>query len=52
MLTDTSADMAAAQVGVYRRMTPQQRIQVAWEMSESARIIAADGIGGWVSRTF
>ncbi len=44
MVTDTSADVAAAQASVYRRMTPEERVRIASEMSEAARQIAVEGI--------
>jgi len=41
---DTTAEAAAAQLAVYRRMTPAQRGEIALEMSEAARELAKTGI--------
>jgi hypothetical protein len=41
---DTSQEAAAAQLEVYRRMTPEARLQVALELTEMSRKLLADGI--------
>jgi len=41
---DTSADAAAVQTGIYRRMGPARRCALAAEMSVTAREIALAGI--------
>ncbi len=41
---DTSEEAAAAQLEVYRRMTPEARLQVALELTEMSRQLPADGI--------
>ncbi|MEZ4366281.1 MAG: hypothetical protein R2939_08320 [Kofleriaceae bacterium] len=41
---DTTADAHAAQLAVYRRMTPAQRVAVAAAMSDDVRAIAIAGI--------
>jgi hypothetical protein len=44
MLSDTDPKMAAMQREIFRRMTKEQRAQMAIEMSESMRNVALDGI--------
>ena len=41
---DTSDEAAAAQLEVYRRMTPEARLQVALELTEMSRQLLVDGI--------
>jgi hypothetical protein len=41
---DTSEEAMAAQLEVYRRMTPEARLQVALELTEMSRKLLADGI--------
>ena len=41
---DTTEEAYAAQVAVYRRMTPAQRVTMALAMSEEAREITLAGI--------
>lgn len=41
---DTSEEAMAAQLEVYRRMTPEARLQVALELTEMSRQLLADGI--------
>lgn len=41
---DTSVTAYEAQIAVYRRMTPEQRVALAASMSEDAREIAREGI--------
>ncbi len=41
---DTSPEAAAIQQAIFRRMTPEQRLRLALEMSESMRDIALAGL--------
>lgn len=41
---DTSPDADAVQLAVLRAMTPSQRMQIAFDMSDAARQTALDGI--------
>jgi hypothetical protein len=41
---DTSAEAAAVQQEIFRRMTPEQRFKAAVEMSDSMRDLALTGI--------
>ena len=41
---DTSLDAIRVQHAVYRRMSPERRLQLAFEMTASARALAADGV--------
>lgn len=41
---DTSAAAERAQVSVYQRMTPSERVDVAMRMSEDARLVCLAGI--------
>jgi hypothetical protein len=43
--TDTSPEAHAAQLEVYRRLGPEGRVALAFQMSEAARLISAGGIG-------
>jgi hypothetical protein len=43
--SDTSSDAHAAQVAVYKRLGPEKRVALAFQMSEEARSISAGGIG-------
>lgn len=36
---DTAPEVRALQVAAWRRMTPAARVQLAWEMSETARAL-------------
>ena len=44
MLSDTSPEAAAIQHEIFRRMTPEQRVRLAIEMSESMRNVALAGL--------
>ncbi len=44
MLSDTSPEAAAIQDEIFRRMTPEQRVLLALEMSESMRSVALAGL--------
>lgn len=44
MLSDTSPEAAAIQDEIFRRMTPEQRVRLALEMSESIRNVALAGL--------
>lgn len=44
MLSDTSPEAAAIQDEIFRRMTPEQRVCIAIEMSESMRNVALAGL--------
>lgn len=35
--SDTTPEVLALQVEAWRRMTPEARVELAWEMSETAR---------------
>ena len=41
---DTSRDAANVQVAVWRRMSGEQRVAMAFELSENVRQIAAEGV--------
>lgn len=41
---DTDVDAHRAQLAVYRRMSPAERIALAFELSERARAVALEGI--------
>lgn len=43
---DTTPESHAVQLGVYRRMTMDRRLELALEMSEAARRTSLDGIRG------
>jgi hypothetical protein len=43
-LRDTDPEARRVQLEVYRRMTPQRRVELAIEMSEEARAISLAGI--------
>lgn len=43
---DTSPDAAAVRTELYRRMSGEQRVAIAANMSATARAIALDGIRG------
>jgi hypothetical protein len=43
-MRDTSPEAAAIQQAIFRRMTPEQRLHLALEMSESMRDIALAGL--------
>ena len=42
--TDTSSEAAEVQVAVWRGMTCDQRVAMAFELSENVRQIAAEGV--------
>lgn len=44
MISDTSPEAAAIQDEIFRRMTPEQRVRLAIEMSESMRNVALAGL--------
>ena len=44
MPSDTSPEAAAIQQEIFRRMTPEQRIKLALDMSESIRNVARAGL--------
>lgn len=44
MSFDTSPEAAAIQIEIFRRMTPEQRLRLALEMSESMRNVALAGL--------
>ena len=41
---DTTKAAHRAQLDVYRRMTPEQRLLLAWRMSDDLRAVVADGV--------
>ncbi len=41
---DTSLEVARVQHGIYRRMAPEQRLRLAFQMTESARALAVAGV--------
>jgi DUF1365 family protein len=43
-MRDTSPEAAAFQEAIFRRMTPERRLRLALEMSESMRDIALAGL--------
>ena len=44
MISHTSPEAAAIQDEIFRRMTPEQRVRLAIEMSESMRNVALAGL--------
>lgn len=42
---DTSPEMHAVQIELYRSMSPARRVEIAVQLSEDVWAIAADGIG-------
>lgn len=44
MLGETHSDAEAIQQEIFRRMTPEERLGLALEMSESLRRVALDGL--------
>jgi hypothetical protein len=44
MALDTSAALEERQFAVYRAMSPERRVELAFEMSEAARRLALDGV--------
>ena len=44
MPSDTSPEAAAIQQEIFRRMTPEQRLRIALELSEEMRNIALSGL--------
>jgi len=42
--SDTSPEAAAVQQEIFRRMTPEQRLRIALELSEELRNIALSGV--------
>ena len=43
-LYDTTEEARAVQVAAWRRMTPEQRVALACELSDNVRQIAAEGV--------
>ena len=43
-MQDTSPEAADIQAEIYRRMTPERRFELAWEMSQFAREFSLAGI--------
>jgi hypothetical protein len=41
---DTSPEAAAFQEAIYRKMSPERRVEIAWEMSLLAREFSLAGI--------
>jgi hypothetical protein len=41
---DTTPEAAAVQLEAYRRMTPVQRLRIAFEMADSLRRLSAAGV--------
>jgi hypothetical protein len=41
---DTSAEAHEIQLGVYRAMSPERRIEIALDLSDGVREIAIDGM--------
>jgi len=41
---DTSSEVRRRQIGAYRAMSPDDRLALAFELSESMRTITTDGI--------
>ncbi len=41
---DTSLEAIRVQHAIYRRMPPEQRLRLACQMSDSIRVVAADGV--------
>ena len=41
---DTSAEAHEIQLEIYRAMAPERRVEVAFELSDSIRQVAVDGI--------
>ena len=44
MISDTHPKIASMQREIFRRMSPEERVQIAIEMSNSMRRVALDGI--------
>jgi len=44
MISDTNPEAAAIQAEIFRRMTPEQRVRLACEMSEGMRDVALAGL--------
>ena len=44
MPSDTSPEAAAIQAEIFRRMTPEERLRIALELSEEMRNIALSGL--------
>jgi hypothetical protein len=44
MYSDTTPEAAAIQAEIFRRMTPEQRVQIALEMSEAMRNVSLAGL--------
>jgi hypothetical protein len=44
MISDTHPKIASLQREIFRRMRPEERVQMAIEMSNSIRRVALDGI--------
>lgn len=44
MVSDTTPDAAAIQQDIFRRMTTEQRLRIALEMSDSMRNVALAGL--------
>jgi hypothetical protein len=43
-LADTDPEIRRRQLGLYRAMTPQRRVELALSLSEEVRAVAIDGI--------
>lgn len=43
-LADTAPEARRRQLAIYRSMSPEQRVEIAFAMSEEARQLAIDGI--------
>lgn len=43
-LNDTSPDARDVQMAIYRKMSPQQRLQVALQLSQTGRRLLGEGI--------
>ncbi len=41
---DTAPEIRRRQVGIYRRMSPDQRVELAVSLSEDVRLVTLDGI--------
>jgi hypothetical protein len=41
---DTSAEAHEVQLGIYRAMSPERRVEIALELSDGIRKVAIDGI--------
>lgn len=44
MISDTNPRVAAMQAEKFRRMTPQQRVEICFQMSDDIRAISLDGL--------